>query len=397
MTSGSRKEYRRGTHRLRPSVETVQHVWRLAGALGITRVANITGLDVIGIPVVMVCRPNSRSLSVSQGKGVTIDDARASGLMESVELYHAERIAAPLRLASYEELRFSARVADLTGMPRRARSSFDEHTRILWIEGQNIRTGNSAWLPFDLLNLDTTPTPRPGNGAFISSSNGLASGNNWSEAVVHGVCEVIERDAQAAFDAAEPEGQDARRLRLATVDDPDCVDLLERYARAGVNVAAWDTTDRTGVASFLCAIEGLDHGGLGVRYGMGCHPAREIALSRALTEAAQSRLTLISGARDDIWRINYARIADPETAVRERLRFARAPEHRAFADVPTWESDDLDADVRWLLDRLAIAGFDNVLAVDHTVPAFGLSVVHVVVPGAVGPGFLERPSSGQGR
>jgi ribosomal protein S12 methylthiotransferase accessory factor YcaO len=31
----------------------------LAPVMGITRVANVTGLDSVGIPVVMVCRPNS--------------------------------------------------------------------------------------------------------------------------------------------------------------------------------------------------------------------------------------------------------------------------------------------------------------------------------------------------
>ncbi|TGV60738.1 hypothetical protein EN803_38435, partial [Mesorhizobium sp. M2D.F.Ca.ET.160.01.1.1] len=40
--------------------------------MGITRVANVTGLDRIGIPVVMVCRPNARSLAVSQGKGIDL-------------------------------------------------------------------------------------------------------------------------------------------------------------------------------------------------------------------------------------------------------------------------------------------------------------------------------------
>lgn len=68
-----------------PPAETVARVRRFMPAFGITRIANVTGLDTIGIPVVMVCRPNSRSISVSQGKGPDLDAARASGLMESVE------------------------------------------------------------------------------------------------------------------------------------------------------------------------------------------------------------------------------------------------------------------------------------------------------------------------
>jgi len=52
--------------------------------MGITRVANVTGLDHVGIPVVMACRPNARGLAVSQGKGLTLDAAKASAVMESI-------------------------------------------------------------------------------------------------------------------------------------------------------------------------------------------------------------------------------------------------------------------------------------------------------------------------
>ncbi|MHA1566275.1 MAG: hypothetical protein ACTSX7_13265, partial [Alphaproteobacteria bacterium] len=61
---------------------TVSRVRPFLPAMGITRIANVTGLDTIGIPVVMVLRPNSRSVSVSQGKGFSLDDAKASGVME---------------------------------------------------------------------------------------------------------------------------------------------------------------------------------------------------------------------------------------------------------------------------------------------------------------------------
>jgi ribosomal protein S12 methylthiotransferase accessory factor YcaO len=46
--------------------------------MGITRLGNITGLDRIGIPVAIAVRPNSRSVSVSQGKGLELPQALAS-------------------------------------------------------------------------------------------------------------------------------------------------------------------------------------------------------------------------------------------------------------------------------------------------------------------------------
>ena len=66
-------------------------------AMGITRIANVTGLDswYSGGEVVPA---QSRSLAVSQGKGLDLAPPRVSGLMEAVEGYHAERITLPLKL-----------------------------------------------------------------------------------------------------------------------------------------------------------------------------------------------------------------------------------------------------------------------------------------------------------
>ena len=87
-----------------PPAETLARLKPLPPKMGITRLANVTGLDVIGIPVVMSVRPCSRSLSVSQGKGLDLDSAKVSAAMESVEGYHAERVTGPLELASHDEL-----------------------------------------------------------------------------------------------------------------------------------------------------------------------------------------------------------------------------------------------------------------------------------------------------
>src|SRR5207237_10833846 len=118
------KVLRDGTHRSQGLDETLTRVLRFAPVMGITRVANVTGLDPVGIPVVMVCRPNSRSVAVSQGKGINLASARASGLMEAAELYHAESITLPLRLGSYEELRYQHKVVDVDDLPRNSFSIF---------------------------------------------------------------------------------------------------------------------------------------------------------------------------------------------------------------------------------------------------------------------------------
>ena len=132
------KAYRRGTHRTVDPAATFARVQPYLAGMGITRVANVTGLDRIGVPVVMVCRPNSRSLAVSQGKGLTLDAAKASGVMEAIELYHAERIELPLKLGSARELARTHRLVDLDALPRRADSRFHPDLPMLWIEGRNL-------------------------------------------------------------------------------------------------------------------------------------------------------------------------------------------------------------------------------------------------------------------
>ncbi len=125
------KRYFHGTHRTCSPVDTVARLQPLLREMGITRVANVTGLDRTGIPVVMVCRPNARSVTVSQGKGLTLAAAKASGIMEALEVWHAERIVKPLKLASFEEMRGEHRVTDIAKLPLRAREPLHRRTAVV--------------------------------------------------------------------------------------------------------------------------------------------------------------------------------------------------------------------------------------------------------------------------
>ena len=64
--------------RLLPPEETLARILPFKSSFGVTRIANLTGLDRTGIPVVMVCRPNARSTAVFHGKGISLAAAKAS-------------------------------------------------------------------------------------------------------------------------------------------------------------------------------------------------------------------------------------------------------------------------------------------------------------------------------
>lgn len=378
------KIYRRGTHRTTAPDATIAGLRPLMAAFGITRVANLTGLDRTGIPVVMVCRPNARSSAVFHGKGIDIAAAKASGLMEAIETWHAEHLQVPLRFGSYNELHAGHRLIDVSGLPRAPGNRFHPDLRTLWVEGHDLIARERVWLPFETVHADFTLFDAPGSGCFAAGTNGLASGNHFLEAVSHALCEIIERDSTSLWRCRQRVMQDETRLDLATVDDEKCRDLLDRLDRADLDVAVWETTVDVGVTAFQCLV--LDRNGeLGhVGQGAGCHPARDIALLRAVTEAAQVRTTYIVGSREDIEYDDYR----PSTLA-ARYRSVRAlmqpvARMRDFASVGHFEFDTFEVEVAWLADRLKAAGISQAAAVDLTRSEFGIPVVRVVIPGLEG-------------
>jgi len=399
------KHWIRGTHRTAPPATTLARVRRLMPVMGITRIADVTGLDIVGLPVTMVVRPNARSVSVSQGKGVDMASAQASGLMEAVELFHAERVLRPLLLASLEELRYTHRLLDPARLPR-GPAPLDRHRRLLWIEGRSLPDGAGVWLPFETVHTDFTLPAPAGSGCFAADSNGLASGNHPMEAIAHGLCELIERDALARWHRLGAADRAATRFDPAAIADADGHAVLEAFDRAGIAVAVWEATSAIGVPVILARVaERADPTLVLARpaAGSGCHPDRAIALVRALTEAAQVRLTLISGARDDLPDDDFA---DPPPDVLHRARaevLAPPPATRPPGNSAGWTAPTCAEDVARILACLAEAGLDRVAVVDLSRPElFGVPVVRVVVPGLLGvadggAGHGARPAAGAAR
>jgi len=266
----------------------------------------------------------------------------------------------------------------------RTSASFGSASRIFWIEGKSLCDDEEVWVPFELVHLSFTLPALTGSGYFVASSNGLASGNHLLEAISHALCEVIERDAVTLWALFGEEYANRTRLDLQTIDDADVLALLNQFEQGGVAVAVWDITSDVGVPAFSAAIidrspsplHPLPHA-----RGMGCHPSRRIAILRALTEAAQSRLTVIAGSRDDLRQTRYRDLLDPEGQERTRRMIADSVGVCDYRAVPTYESDTFDGDIHWLLARLRNVGLKEAIVVDLTRPEFGIPVVRVIVPG----------------
>ncbi len=381
MLDASRKRYLTDTHRMREPVETLAVVRDHLPRMGITRIANLTGLDRIGLPTVMVTRPNSRSVAVALGKGLSLEAAEASGVMEAIETWHAEHIVLPVRLATYTNIRNDVRLADIDRLPKVMGAQFDPDARMLWIEGTDLTDEASRWVPYEMVDTDYTAEPLVGRHIFPRSTNGLASGNVTLEATCHAICELIERDATTLWHL----GPETARIDPSTIDDPRCLEALGRFTAADIDVGIWETTSDIGVPSFRCTICETGDRPSHIGIGDGCHPDRAIALLRAMTEAAQTRLTYISGARDDLMPDEFT-----ASALRDKWTYIRSVTDRCaptlrFSDGPNRSTGSFEDDLDWLLARLASTGLDQVVAVDLSREDIDISVVRVVIPGLEAP------------
>lgn len=382
-----------GSRRVLPPQQTLENISKLFDRVGITRVADVTGLDTIGIPVALAVRPNARSLSVSQGKGLSLTAAKVSAAMESLELHHAEHIDSHPVIASASELRRrGARVADPEALAKRVGSRYHDHLRIPWLSGYGLCSGAETLVPMEMVDMDCV-RPRPyTTHVFYGGSNGLASGNNLAEATAHSLCELVERDAAALWWHRGARAQADTRIDPASITDPDSRGLLDRFDRAGVDVAIWDLTSDLGIPTIRSLVvdrSPFEGRRLMVTGGQGCHLDAAVALRRSLTEAAQARLTAITASRDDISRQSIEQAADARvaaTARRELFADAAAPT-RAFTDIPSRWNETLDEDITLLLHAITEAGLAEPVIVDLSRPGTGIAVVK-----AVGPGLEPNPA-----
>jgi YcaO-like protein with predicted kinase domain len=393
ITSPGIVSYEAGTRRVVTPDATLTTIAELIGACGITRVANVTGLDEVGIPVAVACRPNSRALAVSQGKGLTWEAAKASAVMESIESWHAERISAPILLGRRHDLVRDVEVIPPELLPQVAASRYTDRLRIPWIEGHDLMTGRATWVPYELVHLDLTLPLPEGSGCFPLGSNGLASGNHPAESTLHALCELIERDAYALWYFMGDTDRSERRVDLSTVTSPTATDLVGRFVAAGLEVALWDITTDVGVAAYRCAVSSGATSDLRPLYpssGLGCHPSREVAVVRALTEAAQSRLTRIAGSRDDVPRDDYELTRLPDELDRLHRVLRDEPQRRPYGAAPDFTSSTIADDIVHVTELLVAAGFEHAVIVDLSRGFPGVSVARAVVPG------LETKPGGSG-
>ncbi|MGA2122027.1 MAG: YcaO-related McrA-glycine thioamidation protein [Methanoregula sp.] len=369
-----KKTYNNETQRAVPLQETLARIEPKVPAAGITRVADITNLDRIGIPVFSCIRPTAMdgAITVYNGKGATIEESRISAIMEGIERYSAEVHDRDLRVALYQELEGREPVVNPQDLILPEGALTDRF--MSWCEGYDIVNNKTLWVPAYAV---FHPVPPRHRGLFRTNTNGLASGNTLEEAIFHALSEVIERDAWSLVETTRDTGP-----VVVGIDDPVIRDMQKKFADAQVEVKVRDITSDIGIPTIAAVADDVllkDPSLLTI--GIGTHTSARIAVMRALTEVAQSRLTQIHGAREDTTLAEMRKRMGYDRAKRINRYWYRDNGTVDYADIPSSDTDDFQKDIQNIIDALGKKGLDRVIVVDLTREEIGIPVVRVIVPG----------------
>ncbi|CAM5776744.1 hypothetical protein LMIY3S_05687 [Labrys miyagiensis] len=355
---------------------------------GITRIGDLTDLDTIGIPVWFATRPNSRSVVVSQGKGLTHEQARISAIMEAAEGALAEQTR-PLvaEFGTPEEMLARGRqLVPLHDLVRFRQDAFDDAAQRAWVRGIAYGSQEPVFAPYELVGLDMREEFPWDREAFSISSVGLAAGPDIEFASLAAVLELVEHDATTLSDAFGHLSYTARELRWEAGVHPGLDEAMDKVRSAGLEPRFFNKSNRIGLPVVTAVITRpvLERNGSGERFsgGEACRLDAAAATLAALLEAVQSRLTYIAGSRDDMESGHYEvieAILRPADPLGEFLS-----EFAARYSLPSSQRTGMltsGAQLDIVAGKLRDAGYPDIYLFDLPGPVEDVHVVRALVPG----------------
>ncbi|WP_183748376.1 MULTISPECIES: YcaO-like family protein [unclassified Rhizobium] len=362
--------------------DTLSRVAPYLEKMGVTRLSRQTDLDCVGLPVWCAYTPNSRSIVIAQGKGLEDIDAKASAAMEALERAVAGEPTTITTVSSARDLRRRGdRAEPLDCLIAAGEKVVGEDEELTWSLATELLHDLPIHVPQDAALLDRTRQNR-----FWMSSDGLASGNTLEEAIFHGILERIERDAHVLWQIGSDDQRYACCVDPRSFADAALSGLIDRIEAAGLILKLFDITSDIDIPCYTALVApSAVNGKAPLRFvevtgGSGAHPWAVRAAIRAVTEALQSRLTYISGARDDVWPELFAMPLPAQT----RSAFLAVPASGSAA--ATRPAENISILLHKLLTRLRESGIGSVIALPLTPANLPFSVVKIFIPD------LENPS-----
>ena len=382
MTSKEIK-YFKGTHRIIPPNETIKNNEEKCKIAGITRITEITHLDRIGLPVFSAIRPTSQdgAISIYGGKGISSEHAKASAMMEGFERYSAEKQCENLVTGTVSEISSKGNTIDVESLnlPKDFKKENIGLFNLEWNICHDLISGDDYYVPSNAIYHPYVLEDNSCKSLFKSNTNGLASGNSLEEAILHGMFEVIERDAWSIFELTH---KNYKQIDLDSIESETVNDAISKFSENDIKIKLMDFTADVNIPTIAASADDtlLKDAGL-LTLGIGTHLDPEVAVLRALTEVAQSRATQIHGAREDTVRADFARTAGYERMKRiNKYYFQEEDEKIRLSDIENRSTDSITKDIDIVLDELKSNEIEHVLYYDLTRPELNVNVVRVIIP-----------------
>jgi ribosomal protein S12 methylthiotransferase accessory factor len=322
-------------------------------AFGVARVGATTALDHLGIPTATAVRSDfiSPSVSVASGKGLTPEQAEIAALGESLERFAGEpRGRIPLAREPSTALGDSIDPATLV---LASWSRWRPDVPIEWCAGHRLEDGAPTWVPANAVFFPYEPTAD--EQLFAAHTTGLASHVDRERAILHGLLECVERDRYSRVVARLAGGHADAGTAIRAAES-----LRSRIESRGAKVTLREITAELGVPTVVATIvlDGVAHLGCAARLDL------ESAAVAAMLEAAQSRVTDIQGAREDLTTLDADHVPNPWFTADDPPTIARTPAIAGLAELVA------------LLTPITRPVF-----VDLSISGVPLSCVRVIAPG----------------
>lgn len=366
------------------STEAAYHLAeRARKAVPVTRVHRLTDLGSVKIPVWAAVTPCTKDLTVHLGKGSSDTLAELSAIFEGIERFSAENVPAHQIVSADEDIDLRREVIRRLRLPHIEAELLSDQ----WVHAWDLIRHEHISLP-----AKTVLSPVVVDGVYRADTTGLASGGHHIEAVLHGIYELIERDAVAALEFDQQFGNRSRRYRpqlLHLQEHPELASIIDRITYAGFSISAF-ALDAVGRTATYCVylIDRIGANSIGhpsVFMGAGSAKSGSRALTRAVCEAVQSYAGFTLGARETFegWSED---IMDDEEKIESRQTYllnlldatSAPPERSAALSGP--EYDSLLEELENLIDRLRDDGAEDIFIADLTRPDLRVPVIRAVIP-----------------
>ena len=404
--------------RVKSISDTLAKVTPICKNIGVTRIADITYMDKLYIPNYSIFLPGTQdSIWVYSGKGTTKMQAKASGLMESIERFSSlsnNYSKNYIRGTHWELSKTYNKVLHPEEVLEPVLSEYNEKSsNIDYIQGFDLQNNEEVLVPAQLALSKFSLEHSSACAFHYTHTNGLASGNVLEEAICHALYEVIERDAVSIADLCSSSipYTNFKKNERSKISEDEFVDdssifkevdiseivqeheplrsLVRRFDNAGLPLLIKDITQNDiGIPTFVASsIESISSNYGYYAKGYGAHLDARIALIRAITELSQTRASNIQGARDDLRKIKYK---ESDEIHKRKWQFMRTSVFYSgsvnnlaipFSKIKTYVREDILDEIKQILNGLKNAGLKRAIIVNLTHPDVGIPVVRAIVPG----------------